>query len=413
MCVIIKVEPKKTLPKELLKNCYDNNPDGYGMMIAENDGLFFHKDVKDFDDFWKMWRSFDRDKPRAIHFRRKTHGLLNQENCHPFFPEGGHVGFMHNGVINVPETHKDMNDTYNFMKLKIEPWITRFPEIVEEDFFYKMLEEQTSSSKLLFLTRSGNYHLTNLSMWHTAHGCMFSNKHSLDRRTSVASTTNYNRNNSHSHSNCNTQYANGRTNYSHNRDDHDWEDDYGWGYGDPLPTDDTRPYGMGHNSQNTEADVGPVTKPHYGNIDRWEDMLKAAQEQLDAADSLDPDTEAALRDCETALAQIMVRKNNSIIIDGECSVVTEETEPVAEGSFEEAGRTLVNRVEEEKGLPEVDEQPVGVVVDVEDGQEETDIFDVFKTPEDIRNMTDDEIEDWAEECPFGAAQAIMMLTGRV
>lgn len=416
MCVIIKVEPKKTLPKELLKNCYDNNPDGYGMMIAEDEGLYYHKDVKNFDDFWTMWRSFDREKPRAIHFRRKTHGLLNQENCHPFFPEGGEFGFMHNGVINVPEVYKNMNDTYNFMMQKIIPFVKRYPDIIEEDFFYKMLEEQTTSSKLLFLTRAGNYHITNTSMWHTAHGCMFSNKHSLDRREPVKPYS-HSSSTHRSTANSNLPVENNGRNYSHERNDHDWEDEM-WGYGDSMfPFDDSRPYGMGHNSKE-EPVVGPVTSPYKGNIDRWEEMLKNAQEQLDKDDQLDPSTQAALREAETAIAQIMTR-NKGLIIEGECTVVNDTgcddllpssmLPVVAEGSFEAAGAMMVSRIQDgdTKGLPEVDS--IGEVEETDEDHQ----FDIFKTPEDLKAMSDDEIEDWAEECPFGAAQAIMMLTGRV
>lgn len=421
MCCIIKVKPRVTLPKDLLMTIYENNPDGYGMMVAEKEGLIFHKDVKDFDDFWKYWRDMNRDAPRAIHFRRKTHGLINKDNCHPFFPNGS-VGFMHNGVIQVEEVHKDMNDTYNFMMLKMKPFIDKYPDIVEDKNFYKLIEEITGTSRLLFLTANGVFHMTNEKMWHNQYGCMFSNGGAL-RKTEAYTSKNYSYP-SHGYN------QHGANTYDSLRDD-------------TTDANDNTPRTLNEIQEalrDTDIDnpTGPWADDHYnlgvhrfgtGSVNRGGEVCTVPPLLRIYDDRLPYGREVAQEDMETLFAEANRILEEQGIIDEEddseieyCtdmqSTHTGTQYPrsedmlklaapvVAEGTFEKTGSELV------KGLPEVDDLPVGdVTMDAGDGNE--DDMEVYLTPSEFANMTEQEIVDWADENPHGAATAILILTGRV
>ena len=418
---------------------YENNPDGYGMMMAGKKGLVYHKDVKDFDDFWKYWRDMDRDVPRAIHFRRKTHGLINKENCHPFFPNGS-VGFMHNGIIQVEEVHKDMNDTYNFMMLKMKPFIDKYPDIVEDKLFYKLIEEITGNSRLLFLTANGTFHMTNEKAWESRYGAMFSNPGALTKRTSntTGARTNYSY----------PQHGHNHNHYHSLRDDTTTaNDDAGTleeiqealresGVVDPMGpwADDDYSVGVSRHSSgaiNRSGEVCPVPpllriyddRLPYGRAAAQEDidtLFEEAQriiEEDEARDAADEDANY-LENMQTT--HTGVSRTNLRVVD-----TTPTVERVAEGTFEEAGADLVGNFQacadacdtggvpsKEKGEPEVD--AIGEVHDSEDVDDDaSDDMEKYLTPSEFANMTEQEIVDWADENPHGAATAILILTGRV
>lgn len=435
MCVIIKVEPRKTLPKQLLQNCYDNNPDGWGIMSAEDNRLFFIKDVKDFNSFYTSWKEFDTSKPRAIHFRRKTSGLLNKENCHPFFagsnePDKSAVGMMHNGMISYTEKYKDMNDTFHFVMERVAPFVDKYPNIINDPAFYELLEEVTSSSKLLFLTNKGDYHITNEKRWEKHHGCMFSNPGALQGRNSTktyssgsttsakSSTSSLYPSSGYGHS---TSWWHHGRNYSHERGDHDVitgsscaitprkSEDKGTVL---ALVDNTLPLVM-REAQDQKTGIG-----FSNNIDRWEKMVRDAQaviaeelgntekervqKQLDellvimGKDAIDPAASAVLEVEFEALSKKMEELK-------EQEVIKALPPPIAEGTFETVAEATVKHVQ--------DNQPVGEIIEPND-EDDDQLMEIFYTPEQLRAMPEEELLEWADEYPFAAAQAILMFAGR-
>lgn len=187
MCVIIHAAAKQTISKETLKNCYDNNVDGWGIMWADKGEVHGVKDVSPFESFYKIWRDIPRHVERGVHFRIKTHGLINKSNCHPFIPNSN-LGIMHNGTISTPLIESDMSDTFNFVKYEVKPLIADWEDFMNDEGFNKLMEETTGYSKLLFLNGEGKFLRIRDSMWHKHEGVHFSNQHSLTKRY-VAKTT--------------------------------------------------------------------------------------------------------------------------------------------------------------------------------------------------------------------------------
>lgn len=194
MCVIVHVGAKKTLPEQLLENCYDRNPDGWGILWAKHGKLHSVKETSNFKDFWKIWHDVPRDAERAVHFRIKTHGLINKDNCHPFFPSAN-VGLMHNGIIDTNLVNKDWSDTYNFCEYELKPFIKAYEEANENCLsdkpFANLLTELAAHSRLLLMNKEGQILKINPESWVSRYGCDFSNGGNFEPR--YKSNTGYSR----------------------------------------------------------------------------------------------------------------------------------------------------------------------------------------------------------------------------
>ena len=114
MCIIVYKPAGVALPpRETLKNCFDNNPDGCGYMLRTRNGIEIDKGYFNFNEFYenltkiKNINSFEV----GLHFRIATHGTVNVLNCHPFaitkklkkirkVQQTTETAVMHNGVLS-------------------------------------------------------------------------------------------------------------------------------------------------------------------------------------------------------------------------------------------------------------------------------------------------------------------------
>lgn len=185
MCVIINVPANIVIPKYILKNCYDNNPHGWGIMFPKDGKLETIKDVSGYDKFLEAYDAIPDTVPKAVHFRIKTHGLIDQENCHPFRildKQADHamdLGLMHNGVISTALYDDKKSDTWNFSFHVLQPILEQNQHLLDNSGFRQMLEDVAGGSRLLFMNENGDTLTINEELGHKAHGAWFSNSHSL------------------------------------------------------------------------------------------------------------------------------------------------------------------------------------------------------------------------------------------
>ena len=123
MCIIVAKPRGKKLKKHVLKNCWDRNNDGAGFMFTSDNKIIIRKELKNFDKLWLDYRNliinkgFEQKQNVVFHFRIKTHGKIDEDNCHPFYVNNGkHMAFCHNGTIsNVKADRKgNKSDTLVF-----------------------------------------------------------------------------------------------------------------------------------------------------------------------------------------------------------------------------------------------------------------------------------------------------------
>lgn len=105
MCVIVHKKPNIIIQKKILRECWNKNPHGAGMMWADNGKLYTEKGFMTFDLLWERLshKDFDPNKKELlIHFRFATSGLKTGDLCHPFVVNPN-LAFMHNGILHNEE----------------------------------------------------------------------------------------------------------------------------------------------------------------------------------------------------------------------------------------------------------------------------------------------------------------------
>lgn len=189
MCVIAYKPLNVAFPEEsILKNCFDNNPDGAGFMYAWNKHVYIHKGFETFDAFYKALnrvRTKVGDKvPYVMHFRIATQGY---EKCmtHPFPLSGNmrnlkrlkvetNLGVAHNGIISLTsDGSKDYSDTMLFITEYLVN-IIRSYSWYKDERTKKLIENLISGSRLAILDKSGHCQLMGKG-WIEDKGCFYSN----------------------------------------------------------------------------------------------------------------------------------------------------------------------------------------------------------------------------------------------
>ena len=173
MCIICVKNGNKKIPNQWIKNCWDNNNDGAGVVWLENGVFYFQKGFENYKDFKKFWdRKSSSSKISAFHCRIATHGGVKPLLTHPFYidrNENELNGFgnlaMHNGVLS-EKVYKDYftdcdSDTSAFCK-----------KIFNENLSNKTIEKETETSRFVIF-KNGKFKL--FGKWIYENGVFFSN----------------------------------------------------------------------------------------------------------------------------------------------------------------------------------------------------------------------------------------------
>ena len=173
MCIAIMKSANKKINKATLRRCYDANPDGAGFMYAEDKQLHVKKGYFTFKEFYKEYKPHG-DKQVLIHFRIKTHGPIDKNNCHPFLVNSG-LGFIHNGIINGYGSNTK-SDTIEFNESILQKIVSKHGNnSLFDDPMVELIENVIGYSKLVFLDRHGNYTIMNEKKGNWNDGVWYSN----------------------------------------------------------------------------------------------------------------------------------------------------------------------------------------------------------------------------------------------
>lgn len=101
MCIAIVNQPNYFIPKQQLKNAWDNNNHGAGIAYVDNGKVMAYHEPYNFEDFFEEYEFIREltDAPMLIHFRIATHGK-GIDMLHPHSVTEGRVSLIHNGVIS-------------------------------------------------------------------------------------------------------------------------------------------------------------------------------------------------------------------------------------------------------------------------------------------------------------------------
>ena len=174
MCIAIYKPKDKHIKKETLNLCYQNNPDGAGFMFAEDKELKIQKGFFNFEKFYKAYKKHEAKKC-VIHFRIKTHGKVDETNCHPFYINNS-MGFVHNGTIT-GFGNDTFSDTIQFNEGILQKLVGKWGNLaLFQDPIVDLIENRIGWSKLIMLDRHGNHKIFNEEKGEWDNGVWYSNK---------------------------------------------------------------------------------------------------------------------------------------------------------------------------------------------------------------------------------------------
>ncbi len=175
MCIAIN-SPKGTEPtKSALKESFINNPHGGGFAYAKKNKIIVKKGFETFKDFYAEYKNANiQGLNKLIHFRIKTSGKINYDNCHPFYVTANLV-MIHNGII--PNFGNDeVSDTREFISMVLKLIILKHGiNILNNPTFINTIEDIIGGSKLVFLDNLGNTYYVNKDLGHDNNKIWYSN----------------------------------------------------------------------------------------------------------------------------------------------------------------------------------------------------------------------------------------------
>ena len=197
MCIIVyKPEGSPMPPADTLRRCFEENPDGAGLMWPENGRVMLRKG---FMDWGALSHAISNELPRdarelpvALHFRIATHGRVKPGCCHPFAvckdyktmraqSVSAAVGFMHNGTLAGLETSQDVSDSMAYARNVLAP-LKEMRGDLSGAAQRRIVEATSQGSRFLLMT--GGARVLTFGRWMTDGGCLFSNESFRGRRAS-------------------------------------------------------------------------------------------------------------------------------------------------------------------------------------------------------------------------------------
>ena len=182
MCIAILNPPRVTLKKSVLLKCWENNPDGAGMIFTDTktQTLYTLKEMRSGELFYKAYQQYRRvhlNSYFVLHFRIATAGKINEDNCHPFVVNEG-LAFVHNGIISKVRTCVNYSDTYYFNADILQNLPADF---TENEATLELIEAAIGASKLVFLNSKNEPLILNSHLGHYVENVWYSNRSYEDR----------------------------------------------------------------------------------------------------------------------------------------------------------------------------------------------------------------------------------------
>ncbi len=179
MCVAIyKPQNVPTPNLDILKACWEANPDGAGFAFVK-DRVEIHKGFMEWQEFVKAYDKYNLANYQGellIHFRVATHGGVCGGNTHPF-PLTNDVSLLqsvdvlsnyaliHNGILPITPSQKNISDTMELCK-KLANGKFAIPQIMN------LLDDLIGNNKIAIMTNKEVYLAGN---WKNLNGVYFSN----------------------------------------------------------------------------------------------------------------------------------------------------------------------------------------------------------------------------------------------
>lgn len=176
----------KTISKERLAICFENNPNGSGLMWKTSDKhVHYIKGYVDVDTLYYDLLAIGDTVERAIHCRIATSGKIGGECCHPF-PVTNDLKqmtlltnslcaktlVMHNGIIDFCTPSSGMTSPYSDTMFFSRDYLFPLEKMLTKGAIKNLMEYATNSRLLLF---SELFETQRIGKWECEDGIYYSN----------------------------------------------------------------------------------------------------------------------------------------------------------------------------------------------------------------------------------------------
>lgn len=174
MCLAIYKPSGKYVKEEHLGNGFANHSDGAGMAWAQDGQLHYKKGIFKLEEFLELYNQI-KEFPALLHFRKATHGAVNEANCHPFIFDEGRLALIHNGVLNIKCNIDGLSDTAHFVKLVLEPMISKNKVPINDGALHYLISTSIGTDKMVVMDGNGTAYVFNEDKGTEEEGVWYSN----------------------------------------------------------------------------------------------------------------------------------------------------------------------------------------------------------------------------------------------
>lgn len=157
MCVIVHKQKDVPLSQKVLRECWNQNPHGAGIMWTEDQKLSCEKGFMTFASLWSRLSDESLDfkgKECVIHFRYGTAGLKTPELCHPFIINPN-LAFVHNGILSHSELYDPLDQKSDTQLLCLKIFKQLPQNFLNNRGISLLLENYFQGSVFVFMDSSG------------------------------------------------------------------------------------------------------------------------------------------------------------------------------------------------------------------------------------------------------------------
>jgi len=160
MCLLVVASPNSTPKKKDLECASCNNPHGFGFAVITPNGIVTGRGMSS-KKIIKRFLEVRKEFPNSyamFHARYATHGVKNEENCHPFkVPnEGNYDTYLaHNGILDI-KIHA--SDRRSDTRIFAEDTLPAMGGVValDDDHVWAMVSKWSLGSKIVVFTLDPN-----------------------------------------------------------------------------------------------------------------------------------------------------------------------------------------------------------------------------------------------------------------
>lgn len=154
MCLLLVASPGSIPKKKDLECASCNNPHGFGYAVIAGDKIITGRGMsakKVIAEFLQVRKEYPNSYA-LFHARYATHGVKNEENCHPFKVGGDERTYLaHNGILDVDIHATDKRSDTRVFAEDILPTLGGVSQL-DNDNVWKILSKWSSGSKIAVLT---------------------------------------------------------------------------------------------------------------------------------------------------------------------------------------------------------------------------------------------------------------------